>query len=119
MSSDQYCAAMVKNVEETLRHKGLRLPSKCVSPLSHGYKPELDCTGELKVAGLQQYQEMIGSLRWAVEIRHVNILLEVLLMSQYLAMTCERHLEQVLHIMGFLKQNKKLRLMFDASCPVV
>jgi hypothetical protein len=119
MSSDQYCAAMVKNVEETLGKKGLRLPSKCVSPLKHGYKPELDCTGELKAAGLQQYQEMIGSLRWAVEIGRVDILLEVSLMSQYLAMPREGHLEQVLHIMGFLKQNKKLRLMFDASYPVV
>ena len=28
MSSDKYCAAMVKNVEDTLANKGLRLPTK-------------------------------------------------------------------------------------------
>ena len=53
MSSDKYCATMVKNVEESLKKKGLRLPSKCVTPLKHGYKPELDFTSELKADGLQ------------------------------------------------------------------
>ena len=48
MSSDKYCQALVKNVEDTLSKKGLRLPSKCFTPLKCGYKPELDCTGELK-----------------------------------------------------------------------
>jgi hypothetical protein len=62
MSSDKYCAAMVKNVEDVLQKKGLRLPSKCTTPLQSGYKPELDCTGELKADGLQWYQEMIGLL---------------------------------------------------------
>ena len=40
MSSDKYCEALVKNVEDILQKKGLRLPSKCVSPLRHGNKPE-------------------------------------------------------------------------------
>lgn len=119
MSSDKYCAAMIQNVEDVLQKKGLRLPSKCVTPLRSGYKPELDCTGELKADGLQWYQEMIGSLRWAVEIGRVDILLEVSVMSKYLAMPREGHLEQVLHIMGYLKCHKKLRLMFDSSCPKV
>ena len=39
MSSDKYCAAMVKNVKETLANKGLRLPTKCNLPKNHGYKP--------------------------------------------------------------------------------
>ena len=119
MSSDKYCAAMVKNVEETLERKGLRLPSKCLSPLKHGYRPELDCTGELKADGLQWYQEMIGSLRWAVELGRVDILLETSLMSKHLALPREGHLEQVLHIMGYLKSHKKMRLMFDSSYPTV
>ena len=107
MSSDKYCAAFVTNVEESLEKKGLRLPSKCVTPLSSGYKPELDTTGELKADGLQWYQEIIGSLRWAVELGRVDILLETSIMSQYLAMPREGHLEQVLHIVGYLKSHKK------------
>lgn len=36
MSSDTYCAAAVKNVEECLKKKGLRLSTKCVTPLQSG-----------------------------------------------------------------------------------
>ena len=42
MSSDQYCSALVKNVKDKLQTKNMRLPSKCPSPFSHGYKPEMD-----------------------------------------------------------------------------
>ena len=56
MSSDKYCTAMVKNVEKTLSKKGLRLPTKCNITTKHGYRPEMDCTGELKADGLQLYQ---------------------------------------------------------------
>ena len=56
MSSDKYCADMVKNVEETLVNKVLRLPMKCNLPTKHGYRPEMDCTGELTDDGLQSYQ---------------------------------------------------------------
>ena len=119
MSSDKYCAAMVKNVEESLEKKGLRLPSKCPSPLQHGYKPETDATAELKADGVQWYQEMIGSLRWAVEIGRVDVLLEVSLMSKHLALPREGHLEQVLHIMGYVKSHKKMRILFDSSYPKV
>ena len=107
MSSDKYCTAMVKNIETVLKDKGLRLPSKCATPLSTGYKPELDSTGELKADGLQWYQEIIGCLRWAVELGRIDILLETSLMSQYLALPREGHLEQVLHIVGYLKSLDK------------
>ena len=119
MSSDKYCAAMVKNVEDSVSKKGLRLPSRCELPIRHGYKPEMDCTAELGADGLQFYQEMIGSLRWAVEIGRVDILLEVALMSKHLALPREGHLEQVLNIMGYLKSHKKMRMLYDCGCPRV
>ena len=95
MSSDKYCSAMVANVEETLSRQGLRLPSQrqCQTPLSSGYKPELDCTCELKADGVQRYQEIIGSLRWAIELGRLDILLETSLLSSHLAIPREGHLE--------------------------
>ena len=68
MSSEKYCTATVDNVKSILHKKGIRLPSKCVTPLSSGYRPEMDVTAELKADGVQWYQEMIGQLRWAIEI---------------------------------------------------
>ena len=38
-------------------------------------------------------------------------------MSKHLALPREGHLEQVLHIVGYLKEHKKLRLLFDLSYP--
>ena len=73
MSSDQYCAADVANVTESLNKKGLRLPSKCVTPLANGYRPEVDTIPELKADDLQYYQELIGVLRWAIEISRLDI----------------------------------------------
>ena len=75
MSSDSYCKAAVANVEEALKKKCLRLPSKCITPLTNGYRPEMYVTPELKADGLQYYQELIRVLRWAVEIGRVYILL--------------------------------------------
>ena len=62
---------------------------------------------------------MIGSLRWAIELGRVDVLLEVSLMSKHLALPREGHLEQVLHIMGYIKEHKKMRLLFDSGRPKV
>ena len=115
ISADKYCAAAVANITNTLHKKGRRLPNKCTTPLSCGYKSELNTTPELKANGAQYYQESIGVLRWAVEIDLVDILHEVSLMSSHLALPRHRHLKQVLHIFGYLKEHKKLRLMFDSD----
>ncbi len=81
MSAEKYMGASVKNVEEALAKKGLRLPSKCNTPLPTDYRPELETSPELKADGVQYYQELIGILRWAVELGRVDILFETSLMS--------------------------------------
>ena len=40
-------------------------------------------------------------------------------MSKYVALPREGHLEQVLHIVGYLKQHPKLRILFDSALPVI
>ena len=45
MASYKYCVAMVKNIEETLEKKFLKLPYKCVAPLKHEYRPYWYCKG--------------------------------------------------------------------------
>jgi Reverse transcriptase (RNA-dependent DNA polymerase) len=119
MSAEKYVAASVKNVEEALAKKGLRLPTKCYTPLSTDYKPELDVSPELKSDGLQYYQELIGVLRWSVEIGRVDILLEASLMSAHLALPRVGHLEAVYRIFGYLKLHPKRKLGFDARHPMI
>ena len=119
MSPEQYVKAAVTNVEEDLAKSGRRLPSKCVTPFSCNYAPWLETSPELKADGVQQYQELIGQLRWAIEIGRVDILLEVSLLSSYLAMPRAGHLKQALHIFGYLKAKPKRKLAFDPSHPSI
>ena len=102
-SSAKYCAAAVQNIEDILKNQQQRLPSKCATPIQNGYRPEVDVSPELKADGLQWYQEMIGMLSWAVELGRVDILYEVAIMSTFIAMPRMGHLEQVMHIFGYLK----------------
>jgi hypothetical protein len=119
MSPEQYVKAAVTNVEEDLAKNGKRLPSKCVTPFSSNYAPWLEDTPELKADGVQRFQELIGQLRWAVEIGRVDILLEVALLSSYLAMPRVGHLEQAFHIFGYLKSHPKRKLAFDPAHPSI
>ncbi|KAI2498409.1 Reverse transcriptase (RNA-dependent DNA polymerase) [Fragilaria crotonensis] len=120
MSAEKYVVASVKNVEEALAKKGLRLPGKCYTPLASDYKPELETSAELKSDGVQYYQELIGVLRWAVELGRVDVLLEVALMSTYMmAMPRDGHLQQLYRIFGYLKLYPKRKIAFDPQHPAI
>ena len=52
LSSEKYVKSAIENVEQTLQKSGQKLPSKCKTPLSSLYRPELDTSPELKEDGL-------------------------------------------------------------------
>ena len=56
---------------------------------------------------VQQYHEIIGQLRWAVDTVLLDIVLETLLLLSYLAIPRVGHLDQAFHIFGYLKVNPK------------
>ncbi len=105
MSAEKYVTASVKNVEEALTK---RL-----------YRPELETSPELKSDGIQQYQELVGVLRWAVELGRVDIMLEVALMSTHMAMPREGHLQQLYRIFGYFKIYPKRKIAFDFHHPKI
>jgi Reverse transcriptase (RNA-dependent DNA polymerase) len=84
ITSQDYIKAAVKNVEETLKKSGRRLPtSNLDTPMNAMYSPEMDFTEELNEDDVTFFQELIGVLRRATEIGRVDVLLEVSLLSQY------------------------------------
>lgn len=117
LTSVDYVNAAVKNVEEALKHKQWKFPSKVTTPMTSNYYPELDGTPELDADEVTFYQEMIGSLRWATEIGRVDILHEVSILSQYQASPRQGHMEQLLHIFAYLKKKPKTTLYFDYALP--
>ena len=120
MSAEKYVNASVTNVEEALAKIGLRLPGKVWTPLPADYKPEMETSAELMTEdGIQTYQELIGVLRWAVELGRVDILLEAALMATYMAMPREGHLQMLYRMFAYLKAHPKRKLGFDPAHPTV
>ena len=117
MSSADYIKSAIDNVEETLKKKGDRLPARAATPMAQGYYPETDNSPELDEQGVTTFQELIGILRWAIEIGRVDILTEISMLSSYQASPREGHLQQIYHIFAFLKKKPKLTLYFDAQEP--
>ena len=86
-SSSQYVQRAVKNVEEYIGKGDWTLP--CANtPITTVYRPELDVTLELNPSNAAYYQSLIGTLHWMVELGHVDICLEVSMMSSHLASPC-------------------------------
>ena len=81
------------------------------------YRPELDESEELDGKEITMYQELIGELRWEIELGRVDILHEASLLSAYQASPRQGHLEQLLYIFAFIKRKPKLTLYFDPSAP--
>jgi hypothetical protein len=117
MSSVDYINAAVTNVEEKLAKTNKKLPLKALTPMNSTFVPELDNSEELGPDEVQYFQELIGILRWATEIGRVDILFEVSLLSQYQASPRRNHLEQALHIFGYLKLKPKITIYLDPGLP--
>ena len=120
MSSYDYTKAIISNLEERLKktNKNAKLLSKGVkTPMASSYVPEFDMSDELEGDDITMFQELIGELRWAIEIGRVDIHTEVSILSAYQASPRRGHLEQVIHIYAYLKKYKKLTLYFDPRVP--
>eukprot|EP00957_Ditylum_brightwellii_P134173 10229875-Ditylum_brightwellii.AAC.1 len=70
MSSDSYVKSAVNTVEDKLHKERLNLlKTKSISsPIAPGYHTELDVTDELDDEWANYYQNLIGVLRWVVEL---------------------------------------------------
>ena len=113
ISSVDYVNAAIKTIEAALKDKRYKLMSKANTPMTSSFIPELDGSPELGDDNCQLFQELIGMLRWSTEIGRVDILHEVSILSQYQATPREGHLQEVLHIVSYLKKNPKLTIYMD------
>ena len=107
----------MKNVEKLLAKEGKTLIKTANAPLTSDYRPECDASPELAPEEAMYYQSLIGVVRWMVEMGRIDIAMEVSMMSSFVAMPREGHLQQVYHIFAYLKKHHNARLVFDPSYP--
>jgi hypothetical protein len=116
-SPKTYVKNSIQAVERLLEEdgEGYVLKSNARNPFPTGYKPEIDVTDELDQTLTSRFMQMIGILRWAVEIGRLDIYLETSLLSQYQANPRFGHLEAAYHIFAYLKKHPDMgRLAFDS-----
>ena len=117
MSSDTYVKRAVGDVECELELIGEKLVTKAVTPMTAGYRPELDVSKELDARRANYFQGLIGVLRWMCELGRIDIIVPVAWLSRFLAAPREGHLEQCFHIFAYLKQHDRSSLVFDDQEP--
>jgi len=109
----------LKTVELELAQINRSLSSSVSTPLSSGYRPELDITPLLTPKKATYFQNLIGILRWIVELGRLDIHVHVSMLSSFLAAPREGHLAEAFHIFAYLKRYSKSTMVFDDTIPMI
>ena len=84
------------------------------------YCPEIDISAELGDDLATQYQQMIGILRWSIELGRIDIITEVSLLSSFNVNPHEGHLEAAYRVFEYLYNHMNgRRVVFDDRLPEV
>lgn len=85
MGSKTYVKNAVKVVESLIAEDDpeAKLKTTAKNPFPSGYKPELDVTTELNDELGSRFLQLIGILRWAIELGRLDIFVEVSQLSQH------------------------------------
>ena len=118
--SDSYVKDACDIAEGHMAKNGISYPSTrrhgSSSPFSSQmYRPELDSSDFCEATHITMFQNLIGVLRWIVELGRIDIQLETSLLSQYLAQPRIGHLEQACNIFRYLKKVNSAYVVMDPT----
>ena len=100
MSANDYVKADCSNFVTMLEKDGLKLETGRQSerPYHEKYRPEVDLTDEVNEKLTNRYQQLIGILRWAVELGRFDIHVEVAKLYSFSCNPRKGHMEAVYNI---------------------
>jgi hypothetical protein len=122
MGSRTYVKNAVRVVESLIAEDDpeAKLKSTARNPFPTGYKPELDVTPELNEELGSRFLQLVGILRWAIELGRLDIYVELSQLSQHQALPRRGHLEAIYHIFAYLKKHENgARIVFDPKTPQI
>lgn len=122
-SSQQYVRDSIKNIKARLKEDGFEFNKKLSDvayspqqPFSNAkFKPELDTSPMCNDDQVWYFQNLIGVLRWIVEMGRIDIAYELSCLSQYLAAPRLGHLHQALHVFKYLDIHQENCISFDPT----
>ena len=123
MGSESYLKKVIKNLKKKMTDDGISFKKKlsdpnisCPQPFSAvAYRPELDTSALCNKEQVTFFQNLIGILRWTVELGRIDIAIEVSWLSRYLVQPRTGHLVQAMHIFKYLDIHSKNELAFDPA----
>ena len=96
-----------------------KIPKMAENPFKMGYDPELDTSPELDPDATSYYLTIIGIIRWMIELRTIDVISKMLLLSSHVALPGEGHLEVTVHVVAHVGQKRNSRLVYDPSYPEI
>ena len=113
-----YIKNAVRNVKLMLQAEGRNLKTTARTPFpSSAHRPETDTSDECDDE-TSHYSQLIGVLRWSVELGRIDIYTETALLSQHLALPRDGHLETVYHVFAYLNRHERSSIIFDPTDPL-
>ena len=118
MTCEDYLRGAIKNITDMLREDevSLKMFGNGKRPYPSSYRPEIDVTPLLPTNLINRYQQLIGILRWAIELGRIDMYTEISCLSQHLCAPREGHLQSIYKIFRYLQKNMDKnpgRLVFD------
>ena len=99
MGPQDYVTETVKMVKGWSESDGRTWNKSGKNAMNKDYSPELDESRLLDDELATRYQQMIGILRWAVELGRIDIITEVTLLSSFNTSPREGHLEAAYQVL--------------------
>ena len=122
ISLSKYVEAAVRNFKQFLRNNfnnKYKLMCHTPNPFPLGYEPGTNISPLLPPDEASYFQTIVGVMQWMIEFGGINIATKVSLLSSFLAMPCQGHLLNALHIMAHLKWKHNSRLVLDPTYPEI
>ena len=99
-----YLNSAIKNVDNSLGVDNTALKNYVDGhrPYTSRFRTELDVTEELGEELTNSYQQLVGVLRWSIELGRIDIMTEVSCLYQHLCYKIEVHIDDVYCIFVYL-----------------
>ena len=74
------------------------------------YRPELNSTDLCNESQTKAYQQLLGMMKWLIELWQMNILYKTTILDSFLTSPQIGHLIQAIHIVVYNKHHDNLRI---------
>ena len=90
-----------------------RTNRRYTAAMNLNYIPELDVSKELNSELATRYMQLIGFLRWVIELGCNDIYTEVSILSQYSALPRKGRIDALYGIFAYMRKKMKTCITFD------